>query len=163
MKAAVKTAAVLDQSGARVSDCSLKRAWALVEKGAAIVVATDPMTITLTRVMGNGVSPASPRDANAPNESQKKRAARIRSLLARDGGDCFYCGLDLRDDVSLEHLLALADGGTWRLANLALAHRKCNELAADLAVVEKVRLRERLRASAGTLAKGDVGHAEAAR
>jgi hypothetical protein len=38
------------------------------------------------------------------------------------------------------------DGGTSRLANLALAHKKCNELAADLPVVEKVLLRERLRA-----------------
>ncbi|KAI3590435.1 hypothetical protein D9X30_4668 (plasmid) [Cupriavidus sp. U2] len=48
-------------------------------------------------------------------------------------------------DTSVEHLLSKADGGTDRLSNLALAHRKCNELAADLPVVGKVLLREKLR------------------
>lgn len=142
------TVSVLDEGGSPVSNCSLARAMALVEKGSAEVISIAPMTIKLKRPTGNGVLPSSPRSREATNPSQKKRESRLKSLRARDGNACFYCGLELRsEDVTLEPLLSEKDGGSQRLANLALAHKKCNELAADLPVVEKVVLRERLRAA----------------
>lgn len=138
---------VLDQTGLAASNCSLERAMALLGKGAAEVVHMTPMTIRLTRPLRNGAPSSSCRARDATNPSQKKRSSRLRSLRARDGSNCFYCGDALEnEDVTLEHLLSEKDGGTSRLANLALAHKKCNELAADLPVVEKVLLRERLRA-----------------
>lgn len=141
---------VLDQNGCLVSSCSPARAMALIDKGAAEVVCMEPMTIKLRRPTGNGVPPSLPRSREAPNPSQKKRASRLKTLRARDGNECFYCGRELgTHDVTLEHLLSEKDGGSMRLANLALAHKKCNELAADLAVVEKVLLRERVRAANG--------------
>src|ERR1700740_1829662 len=105
---------------------------ALLEEGAAELVRMDPLTIKLARPMGNGVPSSSPRSREVTNPSQKKRASRLKSLRARDGNNCFYCGVAIvGEDVTLEHLLSEKDGGSWRLANLALAHKKCNELAAD--------------------------------
>lgn len=71
----------------------------------------------------------------------------IKARLAlRDGHRCFYCGLPftVEDDATEEHLLSLIHGGNNRLENKALAHRRCNELAGRLPIVEKVKLRERL-------------------
>lgn len=63
-------------------------------------------------------------------------ARRIRYTLAlRDGTACAICGQDIdmsldgtEDDMAptLEHTLALADGGTNVPGNWALAHRFCN-------------------------------------
>ncbi|HEX7934274.1 MAG TPA: HNH endonuclease [Paraburkholderia sp.] len=147
-EAGMSTVSVLDQAGVAASNCSPERAKALIGKGAAELVHMTPMTIRLTRPLGNGVRSSARRAPDAPNPSQKKRSSRLRSLRARDGSNCFYCGAALEDEnVTLEHLLSEKDGGSSRLANLALAHKKCNELAADLPVVEKVLLRERLRAA----------------
>jgi hypothetical protein len=45
----------------------------------------------------------------------------------------------------IEHLLPVTAGGPSHLANYALAHRSCNEEAGTLSLVEKLRLRDRLR------------------
>ena len=41
---------------------------------------------------------------------------------------CVICGKDIRavEDVSIEHLVPVSDGGANALANLAPAHRECN-------------------------------------
>lgn len=134
---------VLAQNGDRLCNCSTERAEFLVKRAHAEIVSHGPLTIRLTRVTGNGSLPSAP---STRTESQKKRASRLRSLRSRDGTECFYCGLDVDDEeVTLEHLLAIKDGGTSNLANLVLAHRQCNELAADLPVIGKVKLRESMR------------------
>jgi 5-methylcytosine-specific restriction endonuclease McrA len=61
-------------------------------------------------------------------------------LLDRDGSDCFYCGLPLGDDITLEHLQSLVSGGSNTLANEVLAHEKCNQEAGVLSVAEKVKI-----------------------
>lgn len=79
----------------------------------------------------------------------KKRfggSKRKRQLLDRDGDECFYCGGSLESDVTEEHLVAVNQGGPDRLENLVLAHFECNQEAGNLPVIEKVRLRERMRA-----------------
>ncbi|WP_413231881.1 HNH endonuclease [Paraburkholderia domus] len=59
---------------------------------------------------------------------------------------CFYCGETMPDDdTTIEHLVATTDGGTNHPSNLVLAHADCNVMAADLPVIGKVLLRERLR------------------
>lgn len=138
---------VLDEHGRSLDSCTRERAEALVKKGDAVMVREDRFTIQLTRVTGNGVAPTirSGVSRNA-RKKRRKKDLKVTRLQERDGSDCFYCGLPMEDsDTSVEHLLSKADGGTDRLSNLALAHRKCNELAADLPVVGKVLLREKLR------------------
>ncbi len=138
---------VLDEYGESIDSCARARAEALLKEGSAILVHDDPCTIRLTRVAGNGVSPCMPSGVSRnARKKRRKKDMRVTRLRERDGSDCFYCGLPMEAaDISVEHLLSQADGGTDRLSNLALAHRNCNELAADLPVVGKVLLRERLR------------------
>ncbi|HZQ01377.1 MAG TPA: HNH endonuclease [Reyranella sp.] len=68
-----------------------------------------------------------------------------KALIARDGDRCFYCGRRLGDDQSREHLVPAAHGGSDRLDNLALAHHACNVKAGELGLVDKIKLRDRLR------------------
>lgn len=70
----------------------------------------------------------------------------VAQLLARDGKGCCYCDEPLGTDVTLEHFLSLAHGGNNTLENMALAHSHCNMAASNLAVVQKLRLREILMA-----------------
>lgn len=70
-----------------------------------------------------------------------------KALLARDGSDCWFCGLPLGDDITIEHLVPKSAGGRNIQANYALAHRQCNNDAADMPLTEKIELRTRLRAA----------------
>lgn len=70
--------------------------------------------------------------------SRRKKDIRME-LLARDGRNCFLCGTPVDFDAeplsgdypTIEHKSAKANGGTNSLANLALAHRRCNERKGD--------------------------------
>jgi hypothetical protein len=72
-------------------------------------------------------------------------SAMHKALLERDGDRCFYCNRKLGNDQSREHLVAGANGGSDRLDNLALAHHACNVKAGALSLVEKIKLRDRMR------------------
>ncbi|MFS4515942.1 HNH endonuclease [Delftia tsuruhatensis] len=72
----------------------------------------------------------------------KKTTTEVRSLLARDGDSCFLCGQPLGDDITVEHLVAVAHGGPNHLSNKALMHRACNVRVSHLSVAEKVRMRD---------------------
>jgi len=74
-----------------------------------------------------------------------RRRPIIRSLLKRDGEDCFYCGKPLLEDISLEHLVSRTHKGPNHMSNLALGHAQCNTRAGHLSVVEKIALRETMR------------------
>lgn len=63
-----------------------------------------------------------------------------KSLLARDGRNCFYCGKDMGDDITVEHLVSLAAKGPNTLANMVLCHESCNQNAHNLPAAEKVRM-----------------------
>lgn len=77
--------------------------------------------------------------------SQKDKC--IDQLIERDGADCFFCGLPLNDDITIEHLLSIVHGGTDRIENKALAHGLCNKEADILSVAGKVALRDSKRAA----------------
>lgn len=70
-----------------------------------------------------------------------------RRLLERDGDDCWICGHNLHDNVTIEHKVALANGGTWAMNNLALAHVECNRALARLPLVAKEAARTAMRAT----------------
>jgi len=87
--------------------------------------------------------PQEPSDA----ASSSVRARRRSRLLKRDGDGCWFCGDPMGEDMTLEHLLPQSKGGSNDPANLVLAHRDCNNRAADLSVSEKVELRAQLRSA----------------
>lgn len=63
-----------------------------------------------------------------------------KALLKRDGDKCFFCGLPMDDDITVEHLISLANGGLNTLSNMVLAHEKCNQDAGTLPIYQKVQL-----------------------
>lgn len=90
---------------------------------------------------------ASGRPARRDMRRTKLRGSSLhKALLARDGDRCFYCGKKLGNDQTREHLLAVNHDGPDRIENQVLAHHACNVEAADLPIVEKIKLRDRLRA-----------------
>lgn len=85
------------------------------------------------------------------NEKRNRRRLGhlVMALLERDGDRCFYCDKPMPDcNISIEHLVPHAHRGPDHMSNLALAHRvPCNRGAGAMSVVEKVRLRDKLRAA----------------
>lgn len=69
--------------------------------------------------------------------SYRKKKAK---LLERDGTKCFYCGEEMGDDITLEHIMPLNQGGPNSFSNFALCHEACNSKAGHLNIVEKVRM-----------------------
>jgi len=70
----------------------------------------------------------------------------VARLLSRDGDPCFYCGLPLGPEPTIEHLLARSAGGGNQLENLCLSHSSCNRGAGNRPIVDKVAFREAMRA-----------------
>lgn len=74
---------------------------------------------------------------------RRNRSNHIDTLLSRDGDRCFLCRKPLGDDITVEHLVPLAQGGPNRHANLALAHSACNLRMGHLSLMEKIALRDK--------------------
>ena len=56
---------------------------------------------------------------------QRKRLTQV--IYDRDAGICHLCRLPVRrEDASVDHVIPLSKGGPSTMANLKLAHRRCN-------------------------------------
>lgn len=66
----------------------------------------------------------------SPSGRKKPRKpASMRARVAlRDGNECWWCIMPGTDDdpLTLEHVPRLAKGGSWKLEDMRLAHRSCN-------------------------------------
>lgn len=71
-------------------------------------------------------------------KGRRRDKATVDALLKRDGEGCFFCGAELGNDITVEHLVAIAHGGPNHISNLFLAHRQCNADAGHLSAPEKV-------------------------
>lgn len=78
-------------------------------------------------------------------QRRTKKSTTVKSLLKRDGDCCFYCEKVLNDNETIEHLLSIKHGGNNHIANMVLAHHECNQKAASMVVIDKVKLRESLK------------------
>ena len=66
---------------------------------------------------------------------KQDRKLRRDQVRERDGDDCWRCGHPMRFGglpncgraATIEHLVPLANGGTWALENLVLCHKGCNK------------------------------------
>lgn len=85
-----------------------------------------------------------PKGSLAPITVTGRRTGKgtVNRLLERDGEECFYCRLPLDEDVTVEHLVAVAHGGPNHISNLFLAHGECNRKAGHLSAVEKIKMRD---------------------
>lgn len=69
-----------------------------------------------------------------------------RMLAIRDGKECFFCGIDLpKDELTIEHLLSVEDGGSHKMNNLCLSCKTCNTEVIGMSVVKKFKYREEMR------------------
>ena len=75
-------------------------------------------------------------------QGRRKDAGTVNALLIRDGAQCFFCRQPLGDDVTVEHLVAIAHGGPNHVSNLFLAHGECNRRAGHLSAPEKIAMRD---------------------
>ena len=81
--------------------------------------------------------------------TRQKRKARVAEVRHRDGDDCWRCGFPMRfgppynvgKSATVEHVLALASGGTWALENLRLCHVGCNRHLGVNSPEQKERMR----------------------
>lgn len=91
-------------------------------------------------------------NSNQPLDMGFTKTARTQNtkskavLLKRDGNECFYCGLEMAiDDMTVEHLIALGNGGNNRMENKVLAHQKCNAAVGNLTLTLKLKKRDEMR------------------
>lgn len=73
--------------------------------------------------------------AHSKRRSEREKAAHVEGaesftlddVYARDNGYCYLCSLPvIRKRASMEHVVALANGGLHTLENVRLAHKRCN-------------------------------------
>lgn len=65
------------------------------------------------------------------------------ALIKRDGMNCFFCFKRMSEnDMTVEHLVSKQNGGPDHMDNLVLAHAECNRKAANLPLIEKIKIRE---------------------
>lgn len=77
------------------------------------------------------------------SNSQKLKDKTMADLLCRDGSSCFFCAGT--NDLTIEHLLPISDGGNNNMKNLCLACSKCNQAVGNMSIIEKILYRETLR------------------
>ena len=78
---------------------------------------------------------------------------KVDQLRARDGGRCWLCNAPINFKAepnsptapSLEHLIPQCRDGPNGLENLVLCHPPCNRQLKDLPLVDKIKLRDKLR------------------
>jgi 5-methylcytosine-specific restriction endonuclease McrA len=81
-----------------------------------------------------------------------QRDVQIRTIIARDGNVCFYCGDPFSDNLppTKEHLVSRTHQGPDTIHNLFAACSRCNSEAGHLSAAEKIRMRDRKRRGRGT-------------
>lgn len=120
--------------------------------GSAIAIVYRKATGQLTyegvaRAALNAFESGGPWTAGVKTPRKRRSNPVIGRLLERDGENCFLCGLPLGDDLTEEHLVPVTAGGPNHIANKALAHKGCNLRMGHLSVMEKIALRDQIRAS----------------
>ena len=77
----------------------------------------------------------------------RKKREMIEFIAQRDGWGCFYCEEALSvETATREHLVPVAHGGSDHVGNIVLGCEPCNKRMGDLALVEKLRIRDKMKA-----------------
>lgn len=73
----------------------------------------------------------------AGRQNYKKKKIK---LIDRDGTDCWLCGKAMGEDLTVEHLISLTQGGTNKLSNMVLVHFACNNDLGNMPLNQKVKM-----------------------
>jgi hypothetical protein len=77
---------------------------------------------------------ANTRRRNARRKANGVFAISKKELLKLGQGPCFYCGS--KDRITIDHVVAIARGGTDSIGNLVSACKRCNSSKRDLTIIE---------------------------
>ena len=66
--------------------------------------------------------------ASAMLSNPDKKRVKRNQLLSKQNGACAWCDQQLKQDITIDHILRLADGGKGNIENLQLLHHKCHVL-----------------------------------
>lgn len=75
-----------------------------------------------------------------PGYKSRRQNAKAKKykVLKRDGNKCWLCHKNMRkDEMSVDHVIPIMNGGAAALTNLRLAHKECNEERGVKDVAEK--------------------------
>lgn len=162
-------------------EIELFKKW-LVERGAEVLVPTNPYEIVRFRAAGragivyekqNGARTLTgealgawadfkSRDGSWKPLRRVKRKAKtaivVQTILARDGNGCFYCGDPFTEEnpPTREHLVAVIHDGPNHISNSFLSCETCNVEAGHLSAPEKIRMRDRKRRGRGSRLLAEV-------
>lgn len=69
----------------------------------------------------------------------RRRPKVLRSLIMRDKRICGICNVPIAENevCTIDHIIALSQGGTNEFQNLQLAHEKCNALKGKMSLTSK--------------------------
>lgn len=107
----------------------------------SIVYTNKGGKLTFTGEAGIAVSAFKGAKGWRANERTKRRkvSPNISTLRKRDGDRCFFCGIVVGDDASVDHLVPLAHGGPNHISNFVLMHQLCNMNCGHMSATEKIR------------------------
>lgn len=94
------------------------------------------------------------KEAGSQEKANVKRknitAKQIRDLLAKQGGMCAYTGVELcAENISADHIIPLARGGSHDIENIALVTRQVNYAKGDNTLEDFVFMCKRVAATRG--------------
>ncbi len=99
---------------------------------ARLLEALDRALIGRLRARGCSIALARRAEYLASYPARRREATRAAhrlrdDVVARDGSACGICGgVVAEDELSIDHIIPVAVGGTDGLDNLRVAHRFCN-------------------------------------
>lgn len=80
------------------------------------------------------------RATRATQRPKRSLSPHMKTIIARDGRRCFFCGEEVSDeDASIDHLVELTAKGPNHISNFALMHRRCNMLVSGWPAMKKIR------------------------
>ncbi len=149
-------AEILDPGPGEIVRATVKGVTLIATRNGSLQIWPQPLQQLYAFFLDKGLHPklAAAPVSEAPPETEARRS-RVRTLARRDGWHCWYCNHELRPGwhkvprrarvATVEEICPRQIGGPRHIGNQVLSCGPCNEAAANLPVVLKVMMRERLR------------------
>ncbi len=131
-----KKALVLDSSYLARSIITTDRAFVIVYKGNADVVAEYDESFKVINPLLDIKKPSIIKVFTYVKTVYNKVALTRENIFRRDNYECIYCGYSNSKYMTLDHVIPQSKGGGHTWENLVTACKKCNSLKADYSLEE---------------------------
>ena len=131
-----KKTLVLDSSYIPRSIVSASRAFVIVYKGNAELVANHPVHFKMVDEDLKINKPSIIRIPRYIKHTKHSVPSSRQNIFKRDNYQCVYCGNRDKKKLTIDHVVPQSKGGNNTWENLVTACMKCNNEKADLIVIE---------------------------